>query len=161
GGRCTRSSPSLTESGGLGGGLALGALQDLAHRVRRLGADLEPVIEPHLVEAELRRSAPGIVDPELLDVAAVARAARICDDDTVERRLLGALPRQANLHGHGIVLLRIPKKATKSTGTPGPCQPRESVRGLCHKMPVLRSLVVLALALAIVPVGTAGSASGT
>src|SRR5262249_7366320 len=65
----------------------------------------------------------------------------------VERRLFGALPRQANLHGHGIVLLGVPKKATKSTGTPAACQPREFVRGVCHMERVSRTRIALVVAI--------------
>src|SRR5215831_15883115 len=96
------STRSFTASGGLLGRRrrALGLLDQLADGVRRRGPDLQPVRHAHLVVAQLRRIAGRIVDTELLDVAAVARAARVGGDDAVERSLLGSLAREADLDGH-------------------------------------------------------------
>ena len=50
-----------------------------------------------LVVAELRGVAPRIVDAKLLDVRAVARAARLGSHDPIEWGLLGSLARETNL----------------------------------------------------------------
>ena len=78
--------------------------QKQRHAVRRLGALAQPIldaldIELHPLGAVMGQH--GIVDPHLLDEAAVARHARFGDDDAVVGALLGPAAGQANLQRHG------------------------------------------------------------
>ena len=77
--------------------------EEAMHAVRRGGALRNPSLR--LVEIEL--DAVGvilgqqrIVEADLLDEAAVARKARIRDDDRIMRPLLGAAPRQSDFQSH-------------------------------------------------------------
>src|SRR6202012_5365042 len=77
----------------------LGLGQELGDPVRRLGADLEPMRNALLLERDARgvlARQQWIVGPELLDEAAVARAARIGNHDVEERALLGAVAGHAD-----------------------------------------------------------------
>src|SRR6476619_99706 len=83
--------------GGLGG--LLGEIGDLVGHLRTLA---HPVVQALDVELDAlfvtRRD--GVVEPEALDVAAVARAAAVGDDDVVEGALLRAAAGEADLdHG--------------------------------------------------------------
>src|SRR5471030_778209 len=77
----------------------LGVRQELGDAVRRAGADLEPVSDALLLHGQtllvLSRQ-QRVVGAQLLDEAAVARAARVGDDDVVERPLLGAVTGHAD-----------------------------------------------------------------
>src|SRR5471030_1267535 len=72
----------------------LGVRQELGNAVRRAGADLEPVSDALLLHGQallvLARQ-QRVVGAQLLDEAAIAWAARVGDDDVVERPLLGAV----------------------------------------------------------------------
>ena len=61
---------------------------------------LSQCVEALLVDPELDRLAQGIVDPELLDEAAIARAAAIGGDDAIEGNLLAAGAGESNGYGH-------------------------------------------------------------
>src|ERR671912_53703 len=77
----------------------LGLRQELGDAVRRLSADLQPMRDALLVERDalsvLARQ-QGVVGAELLDEAAIARAARIGHDDVEERPLLGTVTGHTN-----------------------------------------------------------------
>src|SRR5919106_776841 len=67
----------------------------------RLRAHLQPMRNALLVERDALRvlaRQQRVVGAELLDEAAVARAARIGHDDPIERPLLGAATSQANAY---------------------------------------------------------------
>src|SRR5262245_35942587 len=89
--------------GGRGRALAL-PLQQLADRLARHGAVLDPVVQTLLVDPELDRIAKRIVDAQLLDEAAVARAAAVGGDNAVEGDLLAASAGQSDGHGHWIIV---------------------------------------------------------
>src|SRR5471032_2076230 len=77
----------------------LGVRQELGNAVRRTGADLEPVRDALLVHGQARRvlaRQQRVVGAQLLDEAAIAWAARVGDDDVVERPLLGAVTGHAD-----------------------------------------------------------------
>ena len=77
-----------------------GRIEEAEHAVGRLRAHAEPMLDPLLDEFDALGRAFGqerIVGADLLDVAAVARAPRIGDDDAVIGPLLGAGPRQSDL----------------------------------------------------------------
>src|SRR6185436_10448043 len=97
--------------GGRGRALAL-PLQQLAHGLARHRAVLDPVLQALLVDAELDRVAQRVVDAQLLDEAAVARAAPVRRNDAVERNLLAACAGQSDFDGH---LLMISLKAGSRT----------------------------------------------
>src|SRR3954453_13121509 len=73
------------------------------HRVGRLRALLQPVVDPLGVDLHDRRLAARVVMSEDFDERAVARRARIGDDDAEERALLGSGATQTN--GNHLTLL--------------------------------------------------------
>ena len=80
-----------------------GLVEEAEHAVGRLRALREPMLDALKVELDalgVLRGEEGIVGPDLLDEAAVARRALVGDDDPVEGPLLGAAPRQSDLHCH-------------------------------------------------------------
>src|ERR1700737_1767591 len=68
----------------------LGLLDDLRDRGAGLGAHLQPVVEPVLLQRDLRGAEIGIVGADLLVEAAVAGIPRVGRDHVVERRFLRA-----------------------------------------------------------------------
>src|SRR3954465_5589741 len=66
------------------------SLQELLDRVGRLGAAIQPVPDPLLVEHDRRGVGLRVVATERLDEATVARRARVGDDDAPHRVLLPA-----------------------------------------------------------------------
>src|SRR5438874_12427895 len=69
-------------------------LEQTPHRLGRLRAFAEPVLDLLLVELDRRRVGLRVVTPNDLDELAVARGARICRDDAVDRVLLRPDTRQ-------------------------------------------------------------------
>src|SRR5205823_867986 len=73
----------------------------------RLGADPEPVLQALFLERHpigMAALEHRVVGAELFDKAPVARAARVGDDDRVERPLLGAAAGEPDLQRHGLPL---------------------------------------------------------
>src|SRR5689334_8213688 len=70
-------------------------LEQAVERVRGLRPDFLPVLETIHVNREL---AGGIERTDVLDETAVARTAVLGHDDAIKRRLLRAVPRQADLN---------------------------------------------------------------
>src|SRR4249919_2214886 len=94
-------------SGGRRGGLA-GLLGEIGDLVRHLRALADPVVQAVHVELDALFAAGGdrVVETQALDVAAVARAAAVGDDDVVEGALLRATAGKADLdHGAGFPVL--------------------------------------------------------
>src|SRR6516165_12790194 len=77
-------------------------LEELRHRLGRLGAFGEPAAHLLLVEVDERRIRLRVVAADDLDELAVARRARIGGDDAVDRVLLRADPRQPELYCHPV-----------------------------------------------------------
>src|SRR5207247_2241761 len=67
---------------------------------RRLRALAEPVLDLLFVELDRGRIRLRVVAPHDLDELAVARRARVGDDDAVDRILLRPDARQTHLHSH-------------------------------------------------------------
>src|SRR5262249_18326447 len=86
-----------------------------AHRVGGLRAAVEPVVHAIGLEVQRLLARTRSVLPDDLDELAVARAARVGDDDAVHGLLLATRTTQANLDGHYdfligvLVLLRAPR----------------------------------------------------
>src|SRR5574340_41976 len=79
------------------------AVEEAQHAVGGLGALAEPAFRLLLIEGEARGVVvrlQGIVGPDPLDEPAVARHARVGDDDAVEGALFGARAREADFQGH-------------------------------------------------------------
>jgi len=84
--------------------------------VRGLRAFGNPVVDALFLHVHERRFGAGIVVAEDLDEAAVARRARIGDDDAEERALLGTSATQTN-GDHRSLLIRIQGPDLKSETT--------------------------------------------
>ena len=65
-----------------------GLLDEGVHRVRRLGADAEPVINPVEVQGEIVVLEQGIVRADLLDNPAITRRTTVCHHNSVNRCVL-------------------------------------------------------------------------
>jgi hypothetical protein len=78
---------------------SLGLLDQVSDLVGHLRALSDPVLHALGIELDALLGAGGdrVVETHALDVAAVARAAAVGDDDVVEGALLGATARQADL----------------------------------------------------------------
>src|SRR6266702_2087326 len=93
--------------GALGAGQALellpvaGDLQKLAHRVRRLRADRQPVLGTVGVDLDEGRIDLGVILAYLLDRPAVPLGAGVGDDDPVKRRTDLAQALELDLDSHG------------------------------------------------------------
>src|SRR6266568_3673959 len=93
--------------GALGAGQALellpvaGDLQKLAHRVRRLRADRQPVLGTVGVDLDEGRIDLGVILAYLLDRPAVPLGAGVGDDDPVKRRTDLAHALELDLDSHG------------------------------------------------------------
>src|SRR5690606_1875263 len=92
-----------------GGGRSLGLdrfLVQAADLVGQLGAIADPVVDAGDVQDDALLVARGnrVVVTDALDVAAVAGAARVGDDDVVEGALLGAAAGETDLD-HGVFVL--------------------------------------------------------
>src|SRR4249919_3391232 len=116
-------------SGGRRGGLAglLGEVGDLVGHLRTLA---HPVVQAIHVELAALFVTGGdrVVEPQALDVAAVARAAAVGDDDVVEGALLRATAGKADLdHGAGFPVLPSRRtcrgKPAILSQSPGPGEP--------------------------------------
>src|SRR3546814_10925043 len=108
-------------SGAAGGGGRRGGLVGLGRclvQVADLVGQLRALPEPGVdagdvqLDALLGARGDGVVETHALDVAAVARAALVGDDDVVEGALLGATAGKADLD-HGVLVL--PSRDRKST----------------------------------------------
>src|SRR3989440_10619392 len=77
-----------------------GALDQLRHRAGRTRAELQPVLDAVGLEVHPGGLGVGIVGAHLFGELAVARVARVGRDHVVERRLLRAPAREAQLDGH-------------------------------------------------------------
>src|SRR5579859_1525016 len=90
----------------LGAGLLgdqVGVGQEALDTVRRRGADRQPMLQTLGLQHQALRMIlldHRVVGADPLDETAVARAARVGDDDAVERPLLGAAARQPDLEAH-------------------------------------------------------------
>src|SRR5882672_6919927 len=87
----------------------LGAEPDVAEElgdpVGRQGADAEPMLDALFLDDEALGVAlvdHRVVGPDLLDEAAVARAARVGDDNRIEGALLRPAAGQPDLESHGV-----------------------------------------------------------
>src|SRR5690606_32720017 len=79
--------------------------EQVARRVGRLGALLEPVEDALVVEPHDGGLGDGLVAPEVFDEPAVARAARFGGEEGVDGVLLAPHPAEAEFDGHcGVVL---------------------------------------------------------
>src|SRR5512133_80760 len=106
----------------LGGLLRLRLLEQHRHGLAGLRARLEPVLDP--IRLELQELGPPrrVVHPDVLDVPAVARLARVGRHHVIEGRLVRARARQPKNHRHEFCLLnsRIADgfPGTRTTGSP-------------------------------------------
>ena len=87
------STPALTRR-------ARGGLHEALHRVARLRALRDPVVDLGLVEIDRGGVGLRVVAPDDLDEPAVARRAAVGDDDPVDRILLRAHPGQPDACSH-------------------------------------------------------------
>src|ERR1700682_1770408 len=100
----TRSASSFRDEELLGGGFllagdfALATLDQLLHGVRGLRAQADPVGDAIQSQAELGLGFGGfgVVEADALDEAAIARHARVGDDDVVEGAVLGSAARHTD-----------------------------------------------------------------
>src|SRR4029079_14112394 len=122
--------------GGGGGGLPLPA-KKLAHGLAGHRPVLDPVVQALRVDAELDRVAQRVVDAELLDEAAVARAAAIGGHDAVERNLLAACAGQSDCYGHFVVTFSR-RLANLNGGTPAVKRTTEGAPGIARRGAGLR-----------------------
>src|SRR5690606_4493961 len=103
GGRAALGSGCFARRGG-GSGLLVVLVQrgDLVAHLRAVG---DPVLHALVLDHDALLAAGGdrVVVPDALDVAAVARAAAVGDDDVVEGALLGATACKSDLD-HGVFL---------------------------------------------------------
>src|SRR6185437_4841535 len=83
-----------------------GGVEEAQHAVGRLGADAQPMLDAlgDQRHALARILELGVVMADLLDEAAVTRAAGIGDDDVVVGALRGAGTGKADLERHALVL---------------------------------------------------------
>src|SRR5712664_2580174 len=77
-----------------------GALDQLRHGAGRPGAELEPVLDALGLEVHTGGLGVRVVGAHFLGELAVSRIARIGRDHVIERRLLRAPAREAQLDGH-------------------------------------------------------------
>ena len=89
-----------TASGSAGGEGWRSRLDETIHRVRKLGAIAEPVVETSPIELDRTRSVERIEGSEFLYEASIAPTSLISDDDSIEGLLLGALAREPNMNCH-------------------------------------------------------------
>src|SRR5512138_832943 len=89
----------------LGGLLRLRLLEQHRHRLARLRAGLEPVLDPLGLELQDLGLLRRVVHPDVLDVPAVARLARVGRHHVIEGRLVRARARQPKNHRHVMSLL--------------------------------------------------------
>src|SRR5690606_23721472 len=111
--------------------------KEARHAVARQRADRQPV----LGALDVQHQALGmvlrhhrVVVADVLDEAAVARAARVGDDDAVVGALLGAAAGQADLQGHGLLLAFFLQKFGSGVcqwkGLPPPMRPPRPPRSI-------------------------------
>src|SRR5262249_13009932 len=77
--------------------------EDRLHRLARLSADLEPVLDPVGVDLDQRGLLLRVVDPDVLDRPAVALGARVRDDDAVLRVADLSHPQKPDTYGHCVL----------------------------------------------------------
>src|SRR5829696_1537393 len=83
-----------------------GLPEERAHRVGRLRADVQPVVDAIGVEIERLFAGARLILADDLDELAVARALRVGDDDAIHGGLLTAHTAKTDLDGHGELLLK-------------------------------------------------------
>src|ERR1044072_4387578 len=75
-------------------------LDQFRHRLRRLGAFLDPRLDLFSVEFDAAGFGAGIIGAYLLDVASVAREALVADNDPVKGFFLRPMPTHPNRYAH-------------------------------------------------------------
>src|SRR5579872_4696452 len=96
-----------------------GIAEEAGHPLARLGADAQPMLDALFLQGHALGMAAlqhRIVGAELLDEAAVARAARIGDDDRIERPLLGPAAGEPDFQRHRSVTSQENHKGRKPYG---------------------------------------------